>query len=153
LSAARAAIFNAVVARRVSDATWNRLLPGEIVNLDGSGSVFVAEVIDAALDERCARLDIHPTGPLWGGRESAPALAAFEAEVGERYDVLAQGLSKAGLEPERRALRIRVDRLEWTIAGEVVQLRFRLLRGAFATTVLHELIENAFTQQAPEADE
>jgi hypothetical protein len=37
LSAARAAIFNAVVARRVVDGTWNRLLPGEIVNLDGSG--------------------------------------------------------------------------------------------------------------------
>ncbi len=57
------------IARRVSDGTWNRLLPGEIVNLDGSGSVFVADVIDAALEERCARLDIHPTGPLWGGRD------------------------------------------------------------------------------------
>src|SRR6185436_1881957 len=55
LSASRAAIFNAVVARRVSDRTWNELLPGEIVNLDGSGSVFVAEVIDAALAERCAQ--------------------------------------------------------------------------------------------------
>ena len=66
LSAARAAIFNAVVARRVGDGTWNQLLPGEIVNLDGSGSVFVAEVLDAALEDRCARLDIHPTGPMWG---------------------------------------------------------------------------------------
>ncbi|MGH8236764.1 MAG: tRNA pseudouridine(13) synthase TruD [Steroidobacteraceae bacterium] len=153
LSAARAAIFNSVIARRVSGGTWNRLLPGETVNLDGSGSVFVADVIDAALEERCARLDIHPTGPLWGGREPAPALAALEAEVGAHHDVLAQGLSKAGLEPERRALRIRVDRLEWTIEGEIVQLRFRLFRGAFATAVLHELIENAFAQQAPEADE
>ena len=153
LSAARAAIFNSVIARRVSDGTWNRLLPGEIVNLDGSGSVFVADVIDAALEERCARLDIHPTGPLWGRREPTPALAALEAEVGARHDVLAQGLSKAGLEAERRALRIRVDRVEWTIEGEVVQLRFRLFRGAFATAVLHELIENAFAQQAPEADE
>jgi len=50
-------------------------------------------------------------------------------------------------------LRIRVDRLEWTIAGEDVQLRFRLFRGAFATAVLHELIENAFEQEAPEGDE
>jgi len=150
LSAARAAIFNAVVARRVTDGTWNGLLPGETVNLDGSGSVFVAEVIDAALEERCARLDVHPTGPMWGGRE---APAALEAEIGARYGVLAQGLSKAGLEAERRALRIRVDRLEWTIESDVVQLRFRLFRGAFATAVLHELIEDAFTQQAPEADE
>jgi len=153
LSASRASIFNAVVARRVGDGTWNRLLPGEVVNLDGSGSVFVAEVVDAALEERCAQLDIHPTGPMWGGRESTRAAPALEAEVVARYDVLAQGLSRAGLEYERRALRIRVDRLEWTIDGEVVQLRFRLRRGAFATAVLHELIDNAFAQETPEGDE
>jgi tRNA pseudouridine13 synthase len=151
LSAARAAIFNAVVARRVGDGTWNRLLPGEVVNLDGSGSVFVADAIDAPLEERCAQLDIHPTGPMWG--KPAAAIAALEAEVAARHEVLARGLSSAGLEQERRALRIRVDRLEWTIAGEDVQLRFRLFRGAFATAVLHELIENAFDQDAPEGDE
>ena len=38
------------------------------------------------------------------------------------------------------------------IAADVVQLQFRLYRGAFATAVLHELLENAFTQQTPEAD-
>jgi tRNA pseudouridine13 synthase len=153
LSAARAAIFNAVVAGRVSDGTWNRLLPGEVVNLDGSGSVFVAGVIDAALAERCAQLDIHPTGPMWGGREAARPVPALEAEVVARHDVLAQGLSEAGLEPERRALRMRVDRLAWTIEGAVVELRFRLFRGAFATAVLHELLENAFAQDAPEGEE
>jgi tRNA pseudouridine13 synthase len=149
-SAARAAIFNAVLARRVGDGTWNRLLPGEIVNLDGSGSVFLADVIDAALEERCARLDVHPTGPMWGGREST---AALEAEVASRHEILAQGLSKAGLEAERRALRLRVDRLEWTIEADIVQLRFRLFRGAFATAVLHELIDDAFAREAPESDE
>jgi tRNA pseudouridine13 synthase len=153
LSAARAAIFNAVVARRVSDGTWNKLLPGEIVNLDGSGSVFAAEVIDAALEQRCAQLDIHPTGPMWGGRDSARPVPALEAEVVARHYVLAQGLSNAGLESERRALRIRVDHLVWQIEGEVVQLRFRLSRGAFATAVLHELLENAFAQDTPEAEE
>lgn len=152
LSAARAALFNAVVAQRVGDGTWNRLLPGEIVNLDSSGSVFVAESIDAALDERCGQLDIHPTGPMWGSPASvAGGAAAIEAAVGARHDALVQGLSRAGLRPERRALRIRVDRLQWTIEGDVVQLRFRLFRGAFATAVLHEVIEGAFG--VPEGDE
>ncbi len=145
LSAARAAIFNAVVAQRVRDGTWNRLLPGEIVNLDGSGSVFVADAVDTVLEERCARLDIHPTGPMWGGPASASgAAAALEAEVGARHDVLARGLSEARLQPERRALRVRVDGLEWTIAQDVVQVKFRLLRGAFATAVLHEVMGNAW---------
>jgi tRNA pseudouridine13 synthase len=145
LSAARAAIFNAVVAQRVRDGTWNRLLPGEIVNLDGSGSVFVADAVDAALEERCARLDIHPTGPMWSGPASASgAAAALETEVGTRHDILARGLSQARLEPERRALRIRVDGLDWAIANDVVQLKFRLMRGAFATAVLHEVIDNVW---------
>jgi tRNA pseudouridine13 synthase len=143
LSAARAAIFNAVVARRVQDRTWDQLLPGEIVNLDGSGSVFVADVVDAALEERCVRLDVHPTGPMWSGPASASgAVAALEADVAAQHEILARGLSNARLEPERRALRLRVDGLEWTIERDVVQLRFRLMRGAFATMVLHELIES-----------
>jgi tRNA pseudouridine13 synthase len=151
LSAARAAIFNAVVARRVQDATWNRVLPGEIVNLNGSGSVFVADAIDAALEERCARLDIHPTGPMWSGPASASgAAAALEAEVAVRHDVLARGLSEARLEPERRALRLRVDALEWQIARDVVELKFRLHRGAFATAVLHEVIGNGWEQISEE---
>jgi tRNA pseudouridine13 synthase len=143
LSAARAAIFNAVLAQRVQDGTWNRLLPGEIVNLDGSGSVFVADTVDAALEDRCARLDIHPTGPMWGGAASATgAAAAIEEQVAARHQVLAKGLNEARLQPERRALRIRVDALEWAIDGDGVRLQFRLLRGAFATAVLHEVIGN-----------
>ena len=129
------------------------MLPGEIVNLDGSGSVFVAEVVDDALEERCAHSTFIPPVRCGAGGKRLAQLAALEAEVVARYDVLAQGLSKAGLEQERRALRIRVDRLEWTIDGEVVQLRFRLRRGAFATAVLHELIDNAFAQETPEGDE
>src|SRR5688572_19685927 len=92
LSAARSAIFNAVVAQRVRDGTWNRLLPGEIVNLDGSGSVFVADAIDSTLEDRCRQLDVHPTGPMWSGPASAAgATAAIETEVGMRHDALAQG--------------------------------------------------------------
>jgi tRNA pseudouridine13 synthase len=89
---------------------------------------------------------------MWGGASARP-IPALEAEVGARHEVLARGLSNARLESERRALRIRVDRLVWQIEGEVVQLRFRLFRGAFATAVLHELIGNAFAQDAPEGEE
>ena len=124
------------------------------MNLNGSGSVFVADAIDAALEERCARLDVHPTGPMWSGPASASgAAAAIETQVAARHDVLARGLSEHRLEPERRALRISVDGLEWAIERDVSRLKFRLHRGAFATALLHELIENAFTAQTPEADD
>src|SRR5262249_37295901 len=66
LSAARSALFNAVLARRVTDGSWAHLAPGDLANLDGRGSVFAVPEVDATLAERCDRLELHPTGPLWG---------------------------------------------------------------------------------------
>ena len=52
LSAARSLAFNAVLGRRVADGSWNRLLPGEIANLDGSSSVFRVGEVEAELERR-----------------------------------------------------------------------------------------------------
>jgi tRNA pseudouridine13 synthase len=155
LSAARAVVFNAVLAARVSDTTWNRLQPGDIVNLNGTGSIFAAAQIDATLIERCERLDIHPTGPLWGTGTSAATAAAGEHErrIADTHADLAAGLAAARLEQERRPLRVAVEELQWQVEGGDVQLRFRLRRGSFATAVLHELISNAFAQDAPEGED
>src|SRR5262249_42191687 len=66
LSAGRSLVFNAVLAERVRDGSWERLRVGDMANLDGRGSVFAVDQLDDTLIERCGRLDIHPTGPLWG---------------------------------------------------------------------------------------
>jgi len=154
LSAARSVIFNAVLAERLNAGTWNQLLEGDVVNLNGSGSFFLAETIDDTLRDRCQRLDVHPTGPMWHGESllSKGATAELELQMARRYAVLAEGLSKARLEPERRPLRVPVRELKWRIEGADVHLQFRLQRGSFATAVLHELIGNAFQAETPEAD-
>lgn len=143
LSAARSVIFNAVLAERVREGTWNRLQPGDVANLDGSGSVFPVERLDETLAARCEALDLHPTGPLWGapGRTMPGELTAqLERRVADSLPVLANGLERAGLEAERRALRARVEELQWRIEGSEVHLTFRLGRGAFATAVLKEAV-------------
>ena len=154
LSAARSVIFNAVLAERLNAGTWNQLLDGDVVNLNGSGSFFLAETVDDTLRERCQRLDVHPTGPMWHGDSllSKGATAELELQMAQRHAVLAEGLSKARLEPERRPLRVPVRELKWRIEGADVHLQFRLQRGSFATAVLHELIGNAFQAETPEAD-
>lgn len=154
LSAARSAIFNAVLAERVFAGTWNQLLDGDVVNLNGSGSIFPAATVDDTLRERCERLDVHPTGPMWHGDSliSTGAIAELELQTGQRYAVLAEGLAKAKLGPERRPLRVPVRELTWRIEGADVYVKFRLQRGSFATAVLHELIDNAFQAETPEAD-
>ena len=143
LSAARATIFNAVLAARVGAGNWDRLEVGDVANLDGSGSIFVVEALDPDLERRCRELDLHPTGPLWGRGEPRvrEVPAALERAVGERHEVFASGLAAAGLEQERRALRIRVGALEWAFEGGDLTLGFELPRGAFATAVIAELVE------------
>ena len=67
LSAARAHVFNRVLAARVESGHWAAPVPGDVMMLDGRGSVFALDRVDEETAERAARGEIHPTGPLWGG--------------------------------------------------------------------------------------
>ena len=148
LSAARSEIFNRVVDERVRRGDWNRLLPGEAVMLDGRRSFFAAPDIDALLDDRCRRMDVHPSGPMWGRGESPATGAAREVEdaVLGREPGLARLLESERLEHERRSLRLPVRSLRWTHEVGGLLLEFELPRGTFATAVLHELLRDAWSQ-------
>ena len=144
LSAARSELFNRVLARRVADGSWDRGLDGEVWMLDGSRSVFGPVPFDAALAERLAAFDLHPTAPLWGrgeprsaGQALAVELGALEGDTARR---LRDGLEAAGLKQERRATRLRPAALEWSWPdAQTLRLAFTLPPGAYATSVLVEL--------------
>lgn len=147
LSAARSELFNRVLAARVNADCWDRPLDGEVWMLDGSRSVFGPEPFDDTLAARLAAFDIHPSGPLWGRGElrSRAAAAAIEqaALAGEDAAALRAGLEQAGLNQERRALRLRPAGLGWrwieASEGPALELDFVLPAGAYATVVLAEL--------------
>ncbi len=145
ISTARALIFNAILERRVADASWNRIVDGERANLDGSGSVFAVERADAELQRRCDEFDIHPTGTLWG--RGAPlasgALADVERDTAARYETLARALEAGGVDAASRALRIAVRKLQWSFGNASVTLEFELAKGGFATTVIDQLLRNS----------
>lgn len=144
LSAARSAIFNAVLAARIGAGDWATGREGEVWMLEGSQSVFGPEPADEALAARAARLDIHPTGPLWGQGElrSGGACRALELAAAEPFADLRAGLEAAGLKQERRALRVRAGDLAWRWqAPDVLVLEFSLPPGAYATGLLAELGE------------
>jgi tRNA pseudouridine13 synthase len=146
LSAARSALFNRVLARRVEQGTWCRALPGDVMILDGSRSHFLAETVDAALEERVRIGDVHPSGPLWGRGEleTRGDVAALEQTVADAEPVFARGLEEAGLKQERRALRMRVNGLghRW-VDEETLVLEFELPAGGYATMVLAEIADVA----------
>jgi tRNA pseudouridine13 synthase len=143
LSAARSLIFNAALAERVRDGSWDRLETGDVANLDGRGSVFSVDAVDATLTDRCLQLDIHPSGPMWGRGSPMTKERVFELEssVGVQFPEAAALVQEAGMDQERRGLRLAIRNLEWTREPDAIVLRFRLTRGSFATTVLRELFE------------
>lgn len=144
LSAARAELFNRVLAQRVWDQTWNQALPGEVFMLAGSHSIFAAPEIDDALCQRVTALDIHPTGPLWGAGElrSGGVVRALEEAIAAIVPVFRDGLAAVGLSQERRALRlVTQDAALQFLTSDAVEVSFRLPAGGYATTVLRELVE------------
>jgi tRNA pseudouridine13 synthase len=159
-SSARALVFNAVLAQRVSDGSWARIVPGELVNLDGTRSYFSAPEVDAALEARLRALDLHPTGPLAGrmagsgrgvmsARRPSPKRSLLpEGEAGEReaaatepFQALIDALAIQGLEAARRALRVVPRELQGRIVDDGMALSFLLPPGSYATTLLRECVE------------
>ena len=141
LSAARSLLFNAVLAERVREGSWERLLSGDRAQLDARGSHFAVEAPDALLSERAGRLEIHPSGPLWGAGvpDSQGAVRELEARIVAAYPQACALLEAAGLRHERRSLRLAVREFSATAEPGAVRLQFRLARGAYATAVLREL--------------
>lgn len=115
ISALRSLHFNNELGERVRRGTWNSVLPGDTMNLDGSNSVFDVEDVTDELQERCERLDIHPTGLL-------PAFPVI------------------GVKASRRALRMRVRDFEWELTNDAIWVGFELGKGSFATAVLREIV-------------
>lgn len=164
LSAARSAIFNAVLDRRVREGSWNRVVAGDLCNLAGKRAWFGPAIPDETLARRCAEGEIHPTGPLWGAPAPpcADACAALEQDCAAEFADLVAGLESVGMEPERRALRMIPESLVWEwldgTPGEAptqeppvphapcpvpqaLRLRFTLPPGAYATSLIREFIE------------
>lgn len=148
LSAGRSLIFNAVLARRVADGTWNTLQPGDLANLDARGSVFAVESPDEDMRARVTGQDLHPTGPLWGDGTTtgslapAGAVADLEQAVASTLQPVCAGLATVRMAPARRALRLAVRELTWEFeTTDTLRLSFLLRAGGYATTVLRELVD------------
>jgi tRNA pseudouridine13 synthase len=142
LSSARALAFNAVLAARVAGGTWNRLLPGEVINLSGSQSVFASAYPDDGLQKRLLEGDVAPTGPLCGAggvcrRRSRPH--RIRRTRHGRPDPVAARVGRDA----RRATRtpVRPVDLRHRLDADALELEFALPRGGFATSVLREILD------------
>ena len=58
----------------------------------------------------------------------------------ESYDALIASMARAGLTAARRSLRLLPKSMEWERDGRDLMLKFELPPGAYATSVLRELV-------------
>jgi tRNA pseudouridine13 synthase len=144
LSAARGMLFNCVLAHRVNEGNWCRAIPGEALMLDGSHSIFNQAEPDAIIDGRLARMDLHPTGPMWGDGDALACgnALALEQSVLSGCNAWCEGLAAAGLKCARRALRVPLIELEVAFEStDRLTISFALPAGAYATMAVRELVD------------
>lgn len=144
LSSARSFLFNQIVSERISQHGQS-LLAGDVMQLAGSKSYFVAPSLDAELRARVASGDIMATAALWGAGElpAEGVVAELEQQVVARYPDLVAGLLKYGLQQQRRRLWLRPEQPQLSLDEQdpaSVWLHFYLTKGSFATSVLRELV-------------
>lgn len=147
LSAARSYLFNQVLAERVRQGSWNRALEGEVLLLDGANRQFMADAEDHDIQQRIEGQDIHPSGWMPGqpGRALQPLGEAAKVEAEALSDSLARSwidaLVSRRVDSERRSLRLVPGEFDanW-LDEQTLELSFTLPSGAFATTVVRELM-------------
>lgn len=144
LSAVQSALFNDVLADRIRTGLFDRVLAGDILVKADTGGRFVCQQPDED-QPRADRLEVHPTGPMFGPKMKVPegqvaeaegkvmAAAGLKAQHWRRFAKLTRGT--------RRALRVVPEGLTHRFDGDDLELAFGLPSGAYATAVIAELAE------------
>lgn len=143
LSAYQSHLFDRMVAMRLS--TLDILWAGDLAWKHDNGACFVVED-PAAEQPRADRLEISPSGPLFGYKMTP---ARGQAELLEESLLDKEKLSLKdfrlggglGMEGERRPLRVPLGGPEIVADGADLVLTFSLPKGSYATSVLREIMK------------
>ncbi len=142
VSAFQSQLFNELLAERLN--SLDQLQEGDVAYIHGKGAAFVVEDV-AAEQPRADRFEISPSGPLFG-----PKMLLAQGEPGRREEAL---LAERGLilddfkipglkmRGARRPYRFNLNEAKaWWDDGLMVS--FELQPGAYATTVMAEIMKN-----------
>lgn len=81
-------------------------------------------------------------GPLYGDDvEGVAPLSETEKQFMEEHPALVKGIHKNRMTLARRPYRMRVQEFSWELANDILTLKFMLATGAFATSLLDEILD------------
>ncbi len=145
LSAYQSSLFDRIVTMRLTslDSLW----PGDLAYKHDNGACFL--VTDPAAEQsRADRLEISPSGPLYGYKVT---LAQGQAGILEESLLSKAGLTGdsfrltrgLSLEGARRPLRVPLQEVSTRADSGHLLLSFSLPKGSYATSVLREVMKTA----------
>ena len=144
MNAYQSHVFNRIVAKRIESI--DRVFLGDWAMKSENGACFPVEQPEVE-QPRADRFEISPTGPLFGSRapwatgDPGEIERAVVAELGTTPELLSKAGAECGFRGERRALRVRLNDLSWSLDGAVLTLSFWLPPGSYATSVLREVVK------------
>jgi len=143
ISALQSALFNQVVAARITAGTLDTVITGDVAKKADTGGVFTVDDGDTEAP-RATAWGISPTGPIYGYK-----MMQAQADAGE---VESHILSEAGIAPDdfravkakgvRRPLRYNPEGLTWELEDDnCLVVSFFAPKGSYATMLLRELMK------------
>ena len=153
-SALQSRMFNTVLAKRIADGLFDKLIDGDLAWKHDSRAVFAVDAETAEYENapggRVTTKETSPSGPMWG---SQMTLASAAVAKWERQVLDERGLTDADLmgnaivsaKGSRRSMRQFLINPQVSDGqddrGAYVRLAFQLDRGGFATVAIDEIIK------------
>lgn len=160
VSALQSAVFNHLLDERLRSGTLASLESGDVAFLhDREAAFVVGDEEPAELAARVEAREISPAGPLWGRKllEAAGGVAVREIAALERFGLDREIVEASREAPDgaRRPYRLFPANIELDAGtdeeGPYVRVAFDLPKGAFATVVMRELIDEQPAEPRPAA--
>jgi len=155
ISSYQSYLCNQYLARRIENGAFGHLLQGDIAKKHETGGIFGVE--DLPTDEqRFQAKEISFTAPIFGPkmRQAQDVSGALEDEILAESQITLADLAKVKVEGTRRLGRLFLPDLTILPAKdkEGICIDFSLPKGAFATTILREIMKVDLSNQ-PDIDE
>ncbi len=140
LSAARSEVFNLIVAKRIELGLAQQVLNGDILQLNGSHSWFVADESEdlTQLQQRLIQQDILLTSPLIGEEDKSEV--DFENDIFAQYQALFDLMRQERMKAARRPILMQPQQFQWQFEPNGLRLKFYLPAGSYATALARELV-------------
>ena len=137
-------LCNRYLAKRVEMGAFSHLLTGDVAKKHATGGMFSVEDADVEQPRYVAQ-EISFTAPMYGAKMWAAtgAAAALEAEILAASPVTLEHFAAFGMDGTRRLGRLLLPDCRVTTNEDLqgITVAFALPKGAFATTILREVMK------------